>query len=536
MTEASEPHTIADRKDATAGPTPHPQRWLILSALCLAVLLVLLDNTVLTVAIPSMTESLNASTASIQWVMNGYTLAVGGLLMTTGSLADRIGRRKALLIGVALFTLFSGVASMADSPAQLIAGRIGMGVGAALLMPSTLAVLMQVFPEKERPKAIGVWTAVGAVGVALGPVLGGFMLNHFWWGSVLLINVPVGLAALITMIVLVPESRDPQVRKIDVPGVVLSILMSVGLVYAIISVPEHGWSSVHVVVPFTVGAVSLVSFAYWERRCAEPMLDVSLFRNPAFSGAVSSTALTYVALAGSLFLFTQYLQFVMDYSPLEAGLGVVPMALALMMVTAFGPKLAEKIGTPATMTTGLSLMGAGLLILSMLDRDSGYGLALAGLAVMGAGAGIAMPTASNALVSSIPVERAGVAGGLNSTMQEFGSACGIAVMGSFAAALFASRVPDSIPEDATDSVGEALGVAARADDPALIQQVGEAFASGISVSMRIGAALAIAAGVLAWALLRRNSVPPEEAAPQGDEVPAQASGAEAERKDTSGVS
>ncbi|MEV5517439.1 MFS transporter [Streptomyces flaveolus] len=538
MTEASEPRTAAETQDPAAGPAPHPQRWLILSTLCLAVMLVLLDNTVLTVAIPSMTESLNASTSAIQWVMNGYTLAVGGLLMTTGSLADRIGRRKALLIGVALFTICSGVASMADSPAQLIAGRVGMGVGAALLMPSTLAVLMQVFDEKERPKAIGVWTGVAAAAVALGPVLGGFMLDHFWWGSVLLINVPVGLAALISMIILIPESRDPQVRRTDVPGVALSILMSVGLVYAIISVPEHGWSSPQTLIPFAVGAAALISFTYWERRCEEPMLDVALFRNPAFSGAVGSTALTYLALSGSLFLFTQYLQFVLDYSPLEAGLGVVPMALALMVMTPFGPKIAEKIGTPATMATGLAVMGAGLVTLSFLGEGSGYLLALAGLAVMGAGAGIAMPTASTAMVSAIPVERAGVAGGLNSTMQEFGSACGVAVMGSLAAGLFASRLPDAIPDEATHSIGQALGVAAAGEDPSqLVEQVRDAFVSGFSVSMRIGAAAAVAAGLVAWALLRRNSVPPEEAATQSAEDTAQAPAPGAEKTpDTTGVS
>ncbi|MGW7730908.1 MFS transporter [Streptomyces canus] len=489
-----------------AGPPPHPRRWLILSTLCLAVMLVLLDNTVLTVAIPSMTESLNASTSSIQWVMNSYTLVLAGLLMTTGSLSDRIGRKKALLTGVALFTLGSFVASMSDSTTQLILSRVGMGIGAALLMPSTLAVLLQVFDEKERPKAIAAWTGVAAGSIALGPVLGGFLLNHFWWGSVLLINVPVGVIALVTMIFLIPESRDPKVRKPDVPGVLLSTVMAVGTVYAVISVPEHGWSSADVLVPLAIGVAALAGFVYWERTCDDPMLDVTLFRNPVFSGAVGSASLTSVAMAGSLFLFTQYLQFVLDYTPLQAGLGVIPMALALLVLTPFSPKISAKIGTPATLATGLGVMGLGLVTLSFIAADSSFALPLAGLALMGAGVGIALPASSNAMMGAIPLERAGMASGLNSTMQELGSALGVAVLGSLAAAQFASQVPSVIPADARNSVGESLGIAARTSDAAqAVEQVREAFVSGVSLSLKFGAVAAFAAGAVAWVLLRRNA-------------------------------
>ncbi|MET9819872.1 MFS transporter [Streptomyces sp. NPDC006355] len=494
--------------------TSHPQRWLILSTLCLALLLVLLDNTVLTVAIPSITESLDASTSAIQWVMNGYTLAVAGLLMTTGSLADRFGRKRALLLGVVLFTICSGVAAMSDSPTQLILGRIGMGLGAALLMPNTLAVLLQVFDEKERPKAIAVWTGVAGGAVALGPVLGGIMLDYFWWGSVLLINVPIGLAATIAMTVLIPESRNPQVRGFDIPGVLLSMVMGVGLVYGVISVPEHGWSSAQVLVPFLIGLVALTAFAYWERRCAEPMLDLTLFRKPAFSGAVGSAALTSIALAGSLFLFTQYLQFVLGYSPLQAGLGVVPMALALLFMTPFSPKIAAKIGIPGTLTTGLTVMGVGLITLSFLGNESSYLLSLVGLAVMGAGVGIALPTSSNAMMGAIPLERAGMASGLNSTMQEFGSASGVAVLGSITAGLFTSHLPDAIPDDATKSVGLALEAGSHVKNAAQVtEQVKDAFISGFTVSLRFGAAAAIAAGLVAWVLLRKDSTAGTEAEP-----------------------
>ncbi|MGB8938623.1 MAG: MFS transporter [Streptomyces sp.] len=514
-------HGTPDATGTATGPQAHPQRWWILSALCLALLLVLLDNTVLTVAIPSITESLHADTSSIQWVMNGYTLVLAGLLMTTGSLSDRFGRKRALLLGLVLFTVGSGVASFSESPTQLIVSRIGMGVGAAFLMPSTLAVLLQVFDEKERPKAIAIWTGVASGGIALGPVIGGFMLDHFWWGSVLLINVPIGIAALVVMVALVPESRDPQVRKPDVPGVLLSAVMGVGLVYAVISAPEHGWGSADVIVPLAAGLVALIGFIIWERRAKDPMLDLSLFRNPLFSGAVGSAALTSVAMAGSLFLFTQYLQFVLGYSPLQAGFGVIPMAIVLLAMTPFSPKLSARIGAPATLAFGLIVLGLGLVTLSFVGADTGYVVTLFGLALMGGGVGIALPASSNTLMSAIPPERAGMASGLNSTMQEFGSAFGVAALGSLAAAQFTSKLPGSLPEDSGHSVGQALDAAAQgANAPRVVDEVREAFVSGISQSLRFGAAAAVAAGLLAWFVLRKGSTPaaapaePEEALDQ----------------------
>ncbi|MFD7225722.1 MFS transporter [Streptomyces sp. NPDC059892] len=526
MTQNSS-HEEAEARTA-AGPQAHPHRWWILTALCLALMLVLLDNTVLTVAIPSITESLGASTSSLQWMMNGYTLVLAGLLMSTGSLSDRYGRKRALLLGLVLFTIGSAVAAFSDSPAQLIASRIGMGLGAAFLMPSTLAVLLQVFDEKERPKAIAVWTGVASGSIALGPVVGGFLLDHFWWGSVLLINVPIGIVALVAMAALVPESRDPQVRRPDIPGVLLSALMGVGLVYAAISVPEHGWDSPSVLVPVAVGVLSMISFVVWERRAKDPMLDITLFRNPLFSGAVGSAALTSIAMAGSLFLFTQYLQFALGYSPLQAGFGVIPMALALLAMTPFSPKMSARVGAPGTLACGLGVMGVGLVVLSFVGTDTGYGLTLVGLALMGGGVGIALPASSNTLMSAIPPERAGMASGLNSTMQEFGSALGVAVLGSLAAAQFASQLPATVPEGSEHSVGQALGAAAQDSDAArVIAEVKEAFVSGVSLSLRFAAATAVLAGIVAWVVLRRGGT----RAPAGQE----AVGPE-KAQDTAGVS
>ncbi|WP_051116358.1 MFS transporter [Amycolatopsis nigrescens] len=483
----------------------HPRRWVILAVLCLALLVVLLDNTVLSVAIPSITDSLHASTSDVQWMINAYSLVLAGLLMTTGSLADRLGRKRALLFGVALFTAGSAVAAFSETSTQLIIARAGMGVGAAFLMPGTLAVLMQIFDEKERPKAIAAWTAVASMGLALGPVIGGVLLDHFWWGSVFLINIPVGAVAIVAMVLLVPESRDPMTRKPDIPGVLLSIVMGVGLVYAVISVPEHGWGSANVLVPLVFGVLALTGFVLWERRAEDPMLDMTLFANPQFTGAVAGGALTAFAMGGSLFLFTQYLQFVLGYSPLQAGFAVMPMALSLLLVTPFSPRVSARLGVPLTLAVGLGVMGAGLLALSFVGTDSGYWPTLTGLVLIGGGVGIAMPASANALMGAIPPQRAGIASGLTSTLQEFGNALGVAILGSLMSAQFAAHLPELLPDGVEHSVGLALGAAAQAPDAAsVVHSVRDAFVSGISLSLTCGAAAAVAAGLVAWALLRRG--------------------------------
>ncbi|MFI6031311.1 MFS transporter [Amycolatopsis magusensis] len=481
--------------------TSHPRRWAILSVLCLALLVVLLDNTVLNVAIPAITESLGATTAEIQWMINAYSLVLAGLLLTTGSFADRFGRKRALLIGLVLFTGGSAIAALAQTPLQLILARGGMGIGAALLMPSTLAVLMQIFDEKERPKAIAAWSAVASLGFALGPVIGGGLLEHFWWGSVFVLNLPVGAVAITAIALLVPESKTPTTRRIDLPGVLLSVVMSVGVVYGIISVPEHGWGSARVLVPLVAGLLAGAAFIAWERRTAEPMLDLTLFRNPRFTGAVASNALVAFAMGGSLFLFTQYLQFVLGYSPLEAGFRVMPLAVSVLLVTPFSPRISARIGIPATIAAGLTVLGGGLLALSFVTTDSGYGPTLLGLVLVGAGVGIAMPTSANALMGAIPRERAGIASGLTSTLQEFGTSLGVAILGSLVAARFAAELPSSLPEGVERSIGLALQAAGT---PEAVHAVRDAFVSGISVSLLCGAAAAVAAGVLAWVLLRRE--------------------------------
>ncbi|KOV81996.1 MFS transporter [Nocardia sp. NRRL S-836] len=475
----------------TVGVRPHPQRWAVLGVLCLSVMVVVLDNTVLNVAIPSISTGLGASTADIQWMINAYSLALAGLLLTTGALSDRFGRKRALLAGLTLFGAGSAVAAYAGSSEALIAARGFMGVGAALLMPGTLAVLMQLFDEKERPKAIGIWAAVTSLGFAAGPVIGGALIKHFWWGSVFLINVPVALLAVAAVAFLVPESKDPAVRRPDVPGSILSIIGMVSLVYAVISVPENGFASPRFGVPLALGLVAMTAFAWWERRTAEPMLDLGFFADRRFTGAVASGVLAAFGMAGSLFLLTQHLQGVLGYSPLEAGLRVAPMAIALLVTSNTLGQLVLKLGASKAMLLGMTIVAGGVVLLSI---GATYPPTLAGLVLIGVGVGVAQPVAVNALMGSIPPERAGIASGLSSTLSELGSSFGIAVLGALLSARFAAELPAGVPGR---SLSEALHSGA---DLAVVR---EAFSSGMSVSLLIGAVSVFLGGVVASVLLRR---------------------------------
>lgn len=369
----------------------------------------LLDNTVLNVAIPSLTTELNASTADVQWMINAYSLVQSGLLLTAGSASDRYGRKKMLVAGLLVFGVGSLAAGLAQSSGQLIAARAGMGVGGALLITTTLSVVVQIFDDTERVKAIGIWSTVNSLGFAAGPLLGGAMLDHFWWGAIFLINIPVAVLGLIAVVRLVPESRNPSGDRPDLVGALLSTLGMAGVVYAIISGPEHGWGSGPVLLAAFAGIAVLAGFVLWELYVPYPMLDMHFFRNQRFTGAVVGAILVAFGMTGSLFLLTQHLQFVLGYEPLEAGLRTAPLALTVVALnlTGLGARLVGKLGTPAVIGAGMSLLAAGLAAIALLGgRD--YGGMLLGLVVMGAGVALAMPAMANAIMSSIPREKAGV--------------------------------------------------------------------------------------------------------------------------------
>ncbi|WP_406516788.1 MFS transporter [Streptomyces sp. NBC_00134] len=487
--------TTAENSTAATGGG-HPQRWLILGVICLAQLTVLLDNTVLNVAIPSLTRELDASTSDIQWMINAYSLVQSGLLLTAGSSADRYGRKKMLAAGLVLFGAGSLVAGLAQSNGQLIAARAGMGVGGALLMTTTLAVVVQIFDDTERVRAIGLWATVNSLGFAAGPLIGGVMLDHFWWGAIFLVNIPVAVIGLIAVLALVPESKNRLGDRPDLVGALLSTVGMTGVVYAIISGPQHGWTSAHVGFSALVGLVVLAAFVVWELRIPYPMLDMHFFRNQQFTGAVAGAILVAFGMGGSLFLLTQHLQFVLGYGALEAGLRTAPMALTVVVLnlTGVGARILPKLGTPATIATGMSCLAAGLAAIALLGGDS-YGGMLLGLVVMGAGISVAMPAMANAIMSAIPPEKAGVGAGVNGTLAEFGNGLGVAVLGAVLNSRFAALVSVSAA-----SLPAAL---AAAKSGAERERIADAFSSGLETSQLVGAVAVLVGGLLAAALLRR---------------------------------
>ncbi|MFF0435156.1 MFS transporter [Streptomyces sp. NPDC004327] len=488
--------TAANEPAATGG---HPQRWLILGVICLAQLTVLLDNTVLSVAIPSLTSELHASTSDIQWMINAYSLVQSGLLLSAGNAADRYGRKKLLALGLALFGIGSLTAGLADSTGQLIAARAGMGVGGALLMTTTLAVVMQIFDDSQRVKAIAIWATISSLGFAAGPLIGGAILNHFWWGMIFLINIPVAVIGLVAVLKLVPESKNPQGERPDLLGALLSTIGMTSVVYAIITGPAHGWTSAQVLVPAAIGIVVLAAFAAWELHTPYPMLDMHFFRNQKFVGAVAGMVLVMFGMGGSLFLLTQHLQFVLGYEPLEAGLRMAPLALTIVVLnlSGIGPKLVVKIGTPPAVALGVSLVAAGLTSIALLGggTDGSYGGMLLGLVLMGTGIAFSNPAMANAVMSAIPPEKAGVGAGVNGTLAEFGNGLGVAVLGAVLNARFAALVAVT-----ATSLPAALAAAGSDGERA---QIHDAFASGLQTSQLVGAIAVFAGGLLAAALLKR---------------------------------
>ncbi|MFE2761632.1 MFS transporter [Streptomyces halstedii] len=494
--------TAAERHDLAPGGG-HPQRWLILGVICLAQLTVLLDNTVLNVAIPSLTRELGASTADVQWMINAYSLVQSGLLLTAGSASDRYGRKKMLVTGLVLFGIGSLAAGLAQSSGQLIAARAGMGVGGALLLTTTLAVVVQIFDAAERVKAIGIWSTVSSLGFAAGPLLGGVMLDHFWWGAIFLVNIPVAVIGLVAVARLVPEFKNLRGDRPDLVGALLSTVGMAALVYAIISGPGHGWTSVHVLLTAFTGVAVLAGFVLWELHIPYPMLDMRFFRNQTFVGAVAGSVLVAFGMGGSLFLLTQHLQFVLGYGPLEAGLRTAPLALTVIVLNlaGLGARLVPKLGTPVTIAAGMSLLAAGLAAIALLGRHT-YGGMVSGLVVMGAGIALAMPAMANAIMSAIPPERAGTGAGVNGTLAEFGNGLGVAVLGAVLNSRFATLVPAAV---GAASLPAALA-AARGEGER--RRITDAFADGLAASQLVGAAAVLAGGLTAAVLLRRAAAAP----------------------------
>ncbi|MEV4568466.1 MFS transporter [Nonomuraea sp. NPDC049419] len=478
-----------------------PRRWWILAALCLALLVLVIDNTVLNLAIPSLNQELGATPADIQWILDAYVLAFAGLLLTAGSLSDKYGRRRFLIVGLAFFGGASLLALVVTEPWQLIAARFLMGVGGSLVMPSTLSILMTVFDADERRKAMAGWSAVALVGMVSGPTLGGFLLEHYWWGSVFLLNVPVAAIAIVAAVVLMPESRSPA-RRIDPVGVVLSIVGLTAGVYVII---EREWN-----VPIIALAVlALAAFVIWERRQEQPMLPLHLFANRNFSGASFSILLMSFGAGAVMLMLTQYLQFVLGYGEMQAGLAMLPYAVAAAIFNGVGAGLGRRLSNRVLVGAGLLLMAGGFVVMAL---TTGYLPLLTGLVIMGMGGGLAGPSAYASLMGAIPVDHAGVGSALNDTVQQVGMALSIAVLGSVLAGRYTSEMPADLPAAARESIGGAHGLG-------LADVANEAFTSAMHLGSWVGGAFCVAAALLAVSVLR----PPAPAAtpapaPEGSPV------------------
>ncbi|MEU6390978.1 MFS transporter [Streptomyces sp. NPDC046939] len=479
-----------------------PRRWLVLGVICLAQLVVILDNTILNVAVPTLTDDLGAGTSGIQWIINAYVLVQAGLLLTAGAAADRYGRKRLLLTGLALFGAGSLAAGLSDTTGQLIAARAGMGVGGALLLTATLAVAVQTFDDDERVRAIGIWAAVNALGFAAGPLVGGVLLDHFWWGALFLVNLPVVALGLAAVTLLVPESRAEQSHRPDLPGALLSIVAMTALVYAVVCGPDHGWTSAHVLLGAAVGACALAAFVLWERRVAHPMLDMSFFRDRTFTGAVFGALLITFGSGGALFLLTQQLQFVLGYGPLEAGLRTAPFALTVVLLnfTGVSARLTTRLGIPGSVALGMTLLACGLAAVALAGRIvDGYGGLLAGLVLMGIGCAFANPAMAVAVLGAIPREKAGAGAGIEGTVTEFGSGLGVAVLGAVLSSRFAALAPVTAA-----SLPAAL---AAADSTEERRTVTRAFASALETGQLVGAAAVLLGGLLAATLLNRAERP-----------------------------
>jgi len=492
----------------------HARRWLVLAVLCVSVFLIVVDNTIVNVALPTLARELGADTSELQWIVDAYTLVFAGLLLAAGSLGDRFGRKGALQIGLVLFGLFSAAAAFSQTPGQLIASRAAMGIGAALIFPATLAILVNVFRESsERAKAIGIWAAVSGLSVALGPVTGGWLLEHFWWGSVFLVNIPIVVVGVLAVRAIVPRSRDPKASAIDAVGLALSIVGVTLLIWAIIEAPHNGWTSPTILGAFTLAAASLASFVVWELRSSHPMLDVRVFTNMRFTAGSLSVTFAFFALFGFIFMVTQYFQFVRGYGTLEAGIRTVPFAVFTGIAAPLSARLALRFGTKVIVTLGLLSMSVGFFLASNMVADSPYWFIVVSMFFMGAGLGLVNAPATEAIMGSLPPAKAGVGSAVNDTTRELGGTLGVAIVGSLFASVYGSAIVDAFrgtpmpPEAlraAQDSVGAAYAVADQAPPPfgdAIRSLAASSFMDGFAVGTRVAAAVVLVGAVLALVFL-----------------------------------
>jgi EmrB/QacA subfamily drug resistance transporter len=494
---------------------PHvdPRRWLILPVLCLSLLLVVVTNGTVYVALPSMARDLHASASQLQWIVDAYTLVFAGLLLPAGSIGDRFGRKGTLQIGLAWFTTASLFGTIADSAAQVIAVRAAMGLGAALVMPSTLSILANVFPPRERPKAIAIWAGVAGVGGVAGPLVTGGLLTTFWWGSVFLVNVPIVAVALVAGAILVPTSRDPHPRRLDPVGAGLSAGSLALLLYGVIEGPGRGWGDPVTIVVLALAAVGFGTFAAWELHTHEPMLELRLFGNRRMSIGAASIGIGYFTVFGLSFLTVQFLQEVRGLSPLAGAVRTIPVGVALILVAPRSAGLAARFGTGRVVAAGMTFIALGMTVFAFTRPHTRDLVVLVGFGLIGVGMALATAPSTNAIMGAVPRHNAGMGSAVNDTTREVGGAVGIAVLGTLLATGYRSAIGGDLrglraagltADQASRARGSIAGAITTAHEiggetgARLLRSANAAFCHGIRIGAWAVVVMALVGAVLAW--------------------------------------
>jgi EmrB/QacA subfamily drug resistance transporter len=502
------------------GTKEFERRWWILGVLCLSVIIIGMDQFILNVALPTLVRDLDASETQLQWMVDSYILLFAALLLTAGSLGDRFGRRSLLQVGLVIFGTGSLLTALSQTSNMVIGARAFMGIGAAAIMPSTLSIMMNVFPDEERQRAIGYWAGVSAIGLAFGPILGGWLLAHFYWGSVFLINVPVVIVALVVGQMILPNSKDPAAPRIDVPAAILSTIGLVALVFGIIEGPTRGWESPAIIASLVGAATILSAFFAWETRCKEPMLNLHFFRNRSFSSANTIMALNFFALSSALFFMTQYFQFVLGYSALETGIRLLPIVVTMLIMAPISPRVSELLGNKIPVAGGMGVAAAMMYYFSTTTVNTRYEDTLVQLVLLGAGLFLAMVPATNSIMGSLPPAKAGVGSAMNNTTRQIGGALGVAILGSILTSIYRSQIgtslaalPASALDTARSSIGGAIAVGnavGGSQGAAIISVAKNAFVDGMTRGLEVGAVFLAMSAIVSLIWLPNRVIQPEE--------------------------
>ncbi len=529
-TSASGPEPTGTSRPGSADPAarsetsehsairPVRDRRLILAVLCVSLLIVSLDNTILNVALPVIVRTLHASSSSLQWIVDSYAIVFAGLLLVAGSLGDRLGRKWVFMAGLVIFAAGSAVSAFSGTADRLIAARAFMGIGGAAIMPSTLSILTSTFTEaRERARAIGIWSGTTGLGVAVGPVAGGWLLAHFWWGSVFLVNVPIALIGLFATIWVVPNSKNSNTTRSDPIGAGLSIVGMGLLLWGIIEAPNRSWTS-----PLILGAIAaaialLAAFTIWERHSSHPMLEVSFFKSRRFSAAVGAMGLVMFALMGGLFLLTQYLQFSLGYTAFETGLRIAPIAAVLLVVAPLSSVVDRLVGTKPVVFAGMAIVALGFGLLTRVTVHDTYVDVLPAFLLIGLGTGLAFAPSTESVMGSLPVDQAGVGAATNGAALQTGGALGVGVLGSLLNTRYQNRLAPvlahykmsaSILHLITGSLGGALAVSQKIGGvlgPELANFARRSFVSGLDLAVSVAAVVVGTAGLVVLAVLPNRS-------------------------------